>query len=349
MSVRKTRSPRTVDYRAKCDAPVEQFVHFAKGLQRAKKSLEALAASPAADHFVNRLLAEASSGQAHAAACLYLIGRFASDHFWAEKLRSKNQTADPPHLGELRPKDVEAASRALLLILPHDAAIAWIAYAYLNMKSAPALRIPVQDLLLENTTTPDKLLEALSRALAATEFNAKTVPRSSISRAIATIETFAERRSSRIEQTETRSEFARLTGSATRAELTRLVSAVLSLQHGRSDTANAEAAWTLADDALARALQGAAALTHTLDLTTDVDSRVKGYAEIVTQAVESVAAKRELELQGTVGETTEYDPALHHDDFGVKPHSLVRIRRPAVAQGKENWRRIIRKAEIAPN
>src|SRR5262245_22792508 len=121
MSVRKTRSPRTVNYRAKSDAQVEEFVRFAKGLQRATKSLEALAASAAADYFARRLLTEALSGQAHAVACLGLIGHFASDHFWAIKLRSKNQTADPPSPSELRPKDVEAVGRALLLILPHDA------------------------------------------------------------------------------------------------------------------------------------------------------------------------------------------------------------------------------------
>jgi hypothetical protein len=54
---------------------VEEFVRVAKRLQRAKKSLEALAGSPAADRFANRLLAEALSGQAHAAACLGLVVR----------------------------------------------------------------------------------------------------------------------------------------------------------------------------------------------------------------------------------------------------------------------------------
>jgi hypothetical protein len=217
------------------------------------------------------------------------------------------------------------------------------------MKGAPGLRIPVQNLLLETATTPDELLEALSRAVAAIEFDAKTIPKSTVSRAIAAIEAFAEKWPPAATQAQARSEIARLTASATRTELTRLVSALLSLQRGGSDDGDGEAAWTLADDALARALQSTAALTHALDLATNVDSSVRGYAEIVAQAVESVAGNRELELQGTIGETTEYDPSLHQDDLGIEPHSLVRIRRPAVAQGKENWRRIIRKAEIASN
>ena len=346
MSTRKKKLRGATDYHAKCDAPVEEFVSFAKGLQRGKRSLEALAASPAADRFANRLVAEALSGEAHAPACLSLIGHFVTDEFWLGKLRSNDPTGDAPSPNELRPKDVEAVSRALLVVLPEAAALAWIAFAYLSMKGASALRTAVQNLLLE-TSSPNALLEAFSRAVAAIETNAKPVPRSVVSRTIAAVEKFAEKQAGGGK--EAASALAGLATSATRAELTRLLSAILSLQQAdASDSANAEAAWTLADEALARALQSLAALTHALNLATDVDSRVKGYAEIVAQAVESVAAKRELELQGAVGETTEYNPAVHQDDTGIKPHSLIRIRRPAVAQGKDNLWRIIKKAEIGP-
>jgi hypothetical protein len=64
--------------------------------------------------------------------------------------------------------------------------------------------------------------------------------------------------------------------------------------------------------------------------------------------VESVAARRELELQGVVGETANYDPTVHQDDIGTSQLLTVRIRRPAVVQGKEDFSRIIRKAEIEP-
>ena len=111
MSTRK-KLRGAADYHAKCDAPVEEFVSFAKGLQRGKRSLEALAASPAADRFANRLVAEALSGEAHAPACLSLIGHFVTDEFWLGKLRSNDPTGDAPSPNELRPKDVEAVSRA---------------------------------------------------------------------------------------------------------------------------------------------------------------------------------------------------------------------------------------------
>lgn len=64
--------------------------------------------------------------------------------------------------------------------------------------------------------------------------------------------------------------------------------------------------------------------------------------------MESVAARRELELQGVVGETANYDPTVHQDDIGTSQLLTVRIRRPAVVQGKEDFSRIIRKAEIEP-
>ena len=118
---------------------------------------------------------------------------------------------------------------------------------------------------------------------------------------------------------------------------------------GNSKEAIAEAAWSQADDALARALQNAAALTHALDQTGAVDRMVRGYAEILAQSVDSTAAKRELELEGVIGETANYDPGAHHAyDFGLGSESVVRITIPAVAQGRKTWRKIIRKAEIVP-
>src|SRR6516225_10192917 len=47
---------------AKCDAPIAEFVAFAKGLAapRAARRLQALAGSPAAERFAERLVTEAS-------------------------------------------------------------------------------------------------------------------------------------------------------------------------------------------------------------------------------------------------------------------------------------------------
>jgi hypothetical protein len=352
MTARK--APTAVDYQAKCQAPADEFARFARSLQRSKKSLAALASSPAADLFAKRLIVEALSGHPHASACLSLVGHLINDPNWRNKLRAAEPTTDLPAPHQLRAKDLEPLGRLLLNLFPEEIALGWIAFAYLSMKGAPRLRSPVEGLLLEAATTSNALLDALSRGTAAIEVTASPAPKSVISRTITAIEKFAQKQSVESEQATT-ADLAAIAARASRAELSRLVSAVLSLRHTAqdaapigSDDANGEAAWTLADKDLARALQGAAALTHALDLATDVDNKLRDYAEIVTQAVESVAAKRELELKGIVGGTAEYDPAVHQDDIGISPHSLVRIRRPAVVQGKEELSRIIRKAEIAP-
>src|SRR5262249_8694844 len=101
------------------------------------------------------------------------------------------------------------------------------------------------------------------------------------------------------------------------------------------------------DDALARALQNAAALKHTLDRAGELDPAVNGYARLVAQAVHSAATKRELELEDGIGATIQYNPQRHNSDEPLTgANSLVRIQKPAVAQGKKHYRRILRKAEV---
>jgi hypothetical protein len=225
------------------------------------------------------------------------------------------------------------------------------------MKGAARLRSAVEELFLEGATTSDALLDALSRGVAAVEATTNPVPKVLISRAVSAVEKYAETRSNGAEEAVT-PDLAIIAASASRAELARLVSAVLSFRDTIAeetrqepedpDVANGEAAWVLADQDLARALQSAAALMHALQLTTNVDDKVRGCAEILAQAVESVAARRELELHGVVGETANYDPTVHQDGIGRSQPSTVRIRRPAVVQGKEDLSRILRKAEIEP-
>jgi hypothetical protein len=358
---------KTIDYRAKCEAPVEQFVTFAKGLTgpRGLNSLRTLAANPEAEHFAKRLLEEAFSGQVHAVTCMSLVGQFSQDSFWADRFRSCNVTGYPPSPQQLRPKDVEPVGRALITVFP-DAAIAWIALGYLTMKGAMAPRAAVQKLLIEVAPAPDALFDALARALEAIEAEGQKVAKSVASRAIEAIVAFTALRYPNAHQQSPENSIARLAGIATRSETIRLVAAFLSVSapiatvrtdkpelgneaSERADDVIAEAAWSQADDALARALQNAAALTHALDQTGAADSVVRGHAEILAQSVDSTAAKRELELEGVIGETARYDPGAHHaDDLGLGSESVVRITVPAVAQGRKTWRKIIRKAEIEP-
>ena len=358
MSARKNSGLPAIDYQATCEAPVEEFVKFVKTVQRSKTALVALAASPAADLFATTLAARALSGEPHASPCLGLLGKLARDSSWRAKIEAAAETTAPPAPDRLRPKDIEPVGRLALDLLPGEIALAWIAFAYLSMKGTAQVRSRVEALLLESATTSDALLDAIARALAAVEATADTLPRTVTARAITTIENHAQKRSAGSEQSTAR-ELSALAGRASRDELTRLVHALLTMREaaapasapGRApfspDDANGDAAWVLADQELAIALQEAAALTHALDLATDLDPKVRGYADLVTQAVESVAARREMALGGAVGETTAYDPTLHQDDIPLGPHAPVRVRRPAVVQGRHDPS-IIRKAEIAP-
>ena len=340
---------KAIDYLAKCEGPVEEFITFAKGLtgQRGQTSLTALTASPAVEQFAKRLLEESLGGQAHAATCMPIVAHLAKDRFWADKFRS-NVTGHPPAPDQLRPKDVEPVGCVLLILFPEAAALGWIALGNLTMKGASPLRAAVQDLLVKAAPTANALFEALACALEAIEFNGQKVSGSIVSRAIEAIVAHVGLRHSKHSRPTEGSRLARLAIAAKRTEITRLVAALLSIQSS-SNEAIAEAAWTQADDALARALQNSAALTHALDQAGEVDSTVRGYAEIVVQAVDGAAAKRELELEGAIGGIANFDSSAHTcDDPTLGSKSTVRITMPAVAQGKKTWRKIIRKAEIVP-
>jgi hypothetical protein len=234
------------------------------------------------------------------------------------------------------------------------------------MKGGEPSRSAVLNLLVEKATTPDAFLDALSRALLAIESEGRRIAGSVASRSVEAIEKYASSRRGDVSAPTTGNVLARALSTAKRAQIAPLVEALISLQagvtiasngnqpgeHDKSAGANdaiAEAAWRQADDALARTLQNAAALTHALGQAGEVDDAVRDCAEIVAQSVEDAAAKRELELEGRVGETAHFDPATHHsDEPGLGTDRVVRITLPAVAQGRTSWRRIIRKAEIMP-
>lgn len=343
----------TIDYGGLCTGPVEDFVKFVKAAQRSKTALAALAASPAADLFAATLVARALSGEPQASACLGVLAKLAADATWRARIEAAAENTAPPPPDLLKPKDIEAVGRLLHDLLPGDIALAWIAFACLTMKGTPQVRAGVEALLQEFATTSEALLEAIAGALAAVEATAKTLPRTAVSRAIDAIERHARERSA-ARAPATPPELSVLAARASREEVARLVAAVLSLRQAAgparvsADDANGDAAWVLADQDLAIALQEAAALTHAADLATGLDFKIRGYADLVAQAVASVAARREMAPRGAVGETTAYDPSLHQEDVPLEPGSPVRVRRPAVVQGRHDPA-VIRKAEITPS
>jgi hypothetical protein len=150
------------------------------------------------------------------------------DGNWRDKLRAEALTAVLPTPNQVRAKDIEALGKVLRSLLEEEIALAWIAFAYLSMKGSARLR-SVEGLLLEGAATSDALLDALSRGMAAIEATTNPVPKVVISRAITAVEKYAETRSSRVEEAAT-PDLAAITARASRAELARLVSAVLSLR-----------------------------------------------------------------------------------------------------------------------
>jgi hypothetical protein len=360
-------SQSATDDQANCDAPTKEFVAFAKGLAapRAARRWQALAESPAAGRFAERLLTEAFSGAAHAATCMSLIGRF--DSSCAAKFGASKLSGEPPSPNNLQPKELEPVGRGVLAILKEQA-LPWLAHAYIRLLPNSTCRPAVEKLLLDNSPTPHALCEAVTIALGRIETDGKPITKAIAARSIDALEKYASQLGASRLRPEV-SPLARLAKVSTLADMGRLVDALLALQtaspvatgdNGPVEPTGvqgptppedpiADAAWRQADGALARALQNIAALKHAVDEASELDAQVRGFAGAVSQAVRSAAAKRELELDGTIGATAQFDPLAHQaDDPSVGSAALVRIRIPAVAQGRSTWRRVLKKAEVVP-
>jgi hypothetical protein len=366
-----TRSAqRATEGEAKCDASIEEFVAFAKGLAipRAARRRRALADSSAAKPFAERLAKEAFSSAAHAATCMGLVGRFSSDAAWAGKFEASKAAGQPPSPDDLEPKVLEPVGLGLLAI-SKEQALPWFAHAYLRLLPNSPSRPAIEKLLFDNSQTSHALFEAVATALIRIESGDKPITKAIAARSIDALSKYAFQHSTSKSRTEV-SPFARLAKVSTLADMGRLVDALLALQTAspspagdngtierspvtqpptQPEDAIADAAWRQADDALARALQNIAALKHAVDEASELDPRVRGYAGVVSQAVRSAAAKRELELDGTIGATAQFNPLTHQvDGPSIGSEAIVRITKPAVAQGRSTWRRVVKKAEVVP-
>ena len=259
-------------------------------------------------------------------------------------------------------------SAAVCFAILREQALPWLAHAYIRLLPNSTSRPAVEKLLFDNSPTPLALSEAVATALARMESGGKPITKAIAARSIDALEKYASQLGASKQRTGV-SPLARLAKVSTLADMGRLVEALLALQTTSPEVAGgngpvkppstqaptqtedaiADAAWRQADDALARALQNIAALKHAVDEARELDPRVRGYAGVVAQAVRSVAAKRELELDGTIGATAQFDPLTHQgDDPSIASAALVRIMKPAVAQGRNTWRRVVKKAEVIP-
>ena len=111
----------------------------------------------------------------------------------------------------------------------------------------------------------------------------------------------------------------------------------------------AETAWIEADDALARALQQTPALREAIREPTALSPQLRNQISAIIQAVRTSAAKRELEIEGSPGSETTFDPIKHaQDDPRITPTSRVRLITPTVFQGRGANRRVLRTADVEP-
>ncbi|MFZ1103498.1 MAG: hypothetical protein WAN86_11770, partial [Hyphomicrobiaceae bacterium] len=229
--------------RARCDGPINDFLVFAKGLtiKSAATRLQKLAAGPDASRFAERLVQEAFDGSAHAVTCMSLIGRFGGDPGWRARLKavaSPGAVSLPPD--GLSTTQLASVANGLLLIAPGQA-LPWIARAYLRLKDASATRTALQTLLAEAAPSSLALTGALADALGALEAAGQRVTRGTATRCAETLEQHARRYASSGEAA-TPSPLARLADVADRADMARVVSALVLAQSGHAPAPGANGA-----------------------------------------------------------------------------------------------------------
>jgi len=363
------------DERSRCEAPVKEFVGFAKGLiaARSERRLQALAEGPDAEPFARRLIKEALSGAAHAVTCLILIGRLAQDPSWAAKLDLRDAAARLPLADKVHPKDLEPVGRGLLAI-SRQQAVPWIAGAYLvEDKRTPTDAL--EKLLLEAALTTHALAAALDQALGAMQSKGRRISESTVRRSIDAIEKHARQLAARNHRAED-GPLMQLAKAATPTEAGRLLAALLlasAATHERAPgaaarpasaaapktglppaaTAMAEAAWSDADEALGRALQDMDFLTRSFDRLesaaqgelADPARRAKNASNLVLQWVQEAARYRRVAILNKAGDRVPFNPAVHELDGKAGIGQLIRIVKPAVVRGSEPQQVVVLRAE----
>ena len=114
-----------------------------------------------------------------------------------------------------------------------------------------------------------------------------------------------------------------------------------------------EAAWSEADQAIARALQDAGRLGRSLDkletaTSGEAGARVtstRGASNLVLQWVRQAARLRNLECLGTFGDSTAFDPVFH-DSHDAALGDRVRILKPAIVRANGSQRSVILRGEV---
>jgi hypothetical protein len=160
-----------------------------------------------------------------------LIGRFGRDHGWRARFQAITSPGDVPlPRNGVQTAQLAPVANGLLLIAP-DRALPWIACAYLRLKEASVTRTALQTLLVEAAPSSVALTRALADALGALESAGERITKGTAARCAKTLEQHAHRHAAAGERTAL-SPLARLAAVADRADMMRLVAALVLPQLG---------------------------------------------------------------------------------------------------------------------
>jgi len=329
------------------------FAEHARWLASAKgrASRDRLLRNGLAQEFAARLLSAASGETARQVESWKLVGYLFAQEPWQAHLRAAGIESAPPSPRSFAGVPLTPIVHALLGLYGKDA-LAWCVYAYLTRTGSAATDIG--DVIVAHTLAVGAILEAIEAAL--TELEAEPDDRpSGIPGKIARLLT--QRLTTTAAPHAGNSAVARISSIIfSREHTAALIAAMLAAQLPADSSpgdnlhhALAETAWIEADDALARALQQTPALREAIREPTALSPQLRSQIGAIIQAVRTSAAKRELEIEGSPGSETTFDPVKHaQDDPRITPTSRVRLITPTVFQGRGTNRRVLRVADVEP-
>ena len=314
-----------------------------------------------AGEFAARLLSAASGEAARQIESWRLVGQLFAQEPWQAHLRAAGVESAPPSPRSFAGVPLTPIVQALLGLYGKDA-LAWCVYAYLTRTGSAATDIA--DVIVAHPLAVDAILEAIDAALTELEAEPDTQP-SGIPGKIAKLLT--QRLATTAAPHADNSAVVRVSSLAfNREQNAALIAAMLAAQlpanslpddssPGDSSPddnlhhALAETAWIEADDALARALQQTPALREAIREPNALSPPLRSQIGAILQAVRTSAAQRELEIEGSPGSETTFDPIKHaQDDPRITPTSRVRLITPTVFQGRGANRRVLRTADVEP-
>src|SRR5437899_1285184 len=329
------------------------FAEHARWLGSAKgrATRDRLLRNGLASEFAARLLSAANGETARQVENWKLVGYLFAQEPWQAHLRAAGIAGAPPSPRSFGGVSLTPIVHALLGLYDKDA-LAWCVYAYLTRTGSAATDIA--DAIVAHALTLDAILQAIEAALTELAAEPDAQP-SGIPGKIARLLT--QRLATTAAPHTNNSAVARISSLLFNREQTAaLIAAMLAAQlpadvspGDNLHDAVAETAWIEADDALARALQQTPALREAIREPTALSPQLRNQIGAIIQAVRTSAAKRELEIEGSPGSETTFDPIKHaQDDPRITSTSRVRLITPTVFQGRGANRRVLRTADVEP-